>query len=230
MPSGAMRSLFKSGVRGLRSRFANQDADDELPRPLGLRVGAAVDVDTLPLRMYADDIHVELPEETMLIAAQGYIDLGDATYAHRYYSADDVMIQLLTAAGVDDQHIEELTLYVPYESHYPSGEGEWAQWISRGGKIGAPTFRLEDGTAYQRIWFDTTPGYAEPVTFTESVYEDPESDACSDIVHTVMLYGRNLEEGRKNEYLLVSAEAYAGEKTVELMIGVDLELAQLRVI
>ena len=130
---------------------------------------------------------------------------------------------------MEDQPFDELTLYVPYESYYPSGEGEWAQWTSSGGKIGAPTFRLKDDTAYQRIWFDTTPGYAEPVTFTESVYEDPESDACSVIVHTVMLCGRNLEEGKKNEYLLVSAEAYAGEKTVELMIGVDLELAQLRV-
>ena len=55
MPSGAMRSLFRSGIRSLRSRFANETADDELPTPLGLRVGAAVDVDTLPLRMYADD-------------------------------------------------------------------------------------------------------------------------------------------------------------------------------
>ena len=67
------------------------------------------------------------------------------------------------------------------------------------------------------------------MTFTESIVEEAEADA-SDVVHTAMLYGRNLQEGKKNEYLLVSAEAYAGEKTVELMIGVDLELAQLKVL
>lgn len=229
MLSGAMKSLFKSGARGLGNRLSKDDADDAWPRPLGLRVGAAVDIDTLPLRMHADDIHVALPEETLLIAAQGYVDLGDSTYVHRYYTADDVMIQVLTAAGVDDRHIEEVTLYVPHESHYPSGEGGWAQWTSHGGRIGAPAFRLEDGTEYRRIWFDTTRGYAEPVTFTEAIVEEDEADA-SDVVHTAMLYGRNLQEGKKNEYLLVSAEAYAGEKTVELMIGVDLELAQLKVL
>ena len=45
-----------------------------------------------------------------------------------------------------------------------------------------------------------------------------------------MLFGRNLEEGKKNEYLMITVETYQGEKTVELMIGVDLELATLKVI
>ena len=105
-----------------------------------------------------------------------------------------------------------------------------AQWTSPGGKIGAPIFRLDDGTEFSRVWFDTDEGYAKPVIFTESVYEDPDSDDCSDVTHTVMLYGRNLEQGKKNEYLLVSAESYDGERTVELMVGVDLEQANLKVI
>ena len=42
--------------------------------------------------------------------------------------------------------------------------------------------------------------------------------------------GRNLEEGKKNEYLLITVEAYEGEKTVELMVGVDLDLATVKVI
>jgi len=45
-----------------------------------------------------------------------------------------------------------------------------------------------------------------------------------------MLYGRNLEAEKKNEYLLVSAESYDNENTVEFMIGVDLELATLKII
>ncbi|MCZ6605201.1 MAG: DUF2491 family protein, partial [Alphaproteobacteria bacterium] len=218
------------GVRDLKTKFSKSDEDDELPTPLGLRIGAAVDVDTLPLRMHADDLHVELPEETLIIVAQGYVDLGDASYAHRYYAANDTMIQVLSVAGVEDQHVEELTLFVPYRSYYPDGDGAWAQWISRGGKLGAQTFRLEDGAEFSRIWFDTVEGYAEPVEFTESVYEDPDSDECSEVIHKVMLYGRNLEEGKKNEYLMVSAESYGGEQTIELMVGVDLELSNLKVI
>jgi len=225
-----IKSLFKSGARDLKEKFSKDDEDDEFPTPFGLRIGAAVDIDTLPLRMHAADLHVELPEATMMIVAQGYIDLGDGTYAHRYYNSDDAMIQVLTVGGVEDHHVEELTLFVPWQSLYPDGDGAWAQWTSAGGKIGAPIYRLDDGTEYSRVWFDTVEGYAKPVIFTESVYEDPDSNECSDITHTVMLYGRNLEQGRKNEYLLVSVEDYDGERTVELMVGVDLEQANLKVI
>jgi hypothetical protein len=230
MFGATLKSLFNSGVRDLKNKFSKAGEGDDFPTPLGLRIGAAVDVDTLPLRMHADELHVELPEETLIIVAQGYVDLGDASHAHRYYTADDTMIQVLTVAGMEDQHVEELTLFVPYRSYYPDGDGAWAQWTSKGGKLGAPTFRLEDGTEFSRIWFDTTEGYAAPVEFTESVYEDSDSDECSDVFHKVMLYGRNLEAGKKNEYLLVSAESYEGEQTVELMVGVDLGLSDLKVI
>lgn len=230
MFGGAMKSLIKSGARDIREKFSKSDEVDEFATPLGLRIGAAVDIDTLPLRMHADDLHVELPDETLLISAQGYIELGDATYAHRYYTAGDTMIQVLTVAGMEEQHVQEMTLYVPYKSYYPDGEGGWALWTGKGGKLGAPTFRLDDGTEYERIWFDTTDGHADPVEFTESVYEDPDSDECDDVFHQVMLFGRNLDDGKKNEYLLVSVESYESQKTVELMVGVDLEFSSLKVI
>ena len=230
MFGATLKSLFNSGVRDLKNKFSKAGEEDDFPTPLGLRIGAAVDIDTLPLCMHADELHIELPEETLIIVAQGYVDLGDASHAHRYYTADDTMIQVLTVAGMEDRHVEELTLFVPYRSYYPDGDGAWAQWTSKGGKLGAPTFRLDDGSEFSRIWFDTTEGYAEPVEFTESVYEDPDSDECGEVFHKVMLYGRNLEDGKKNEYLLVSAESYEGEQTVELMVGVDLGLSDLKVI
>ncbi len=227
---GSMKSLFKSGVRDIKNKFSKRGEDDALPTPLGLRIGAAVDIDTLPLRMHADDLHVELPEETILIVAQGFVDLGDDTYVHRYYGADDTMIQILTVNGVEDQHVEEITLYVPYKSIYPGSAGEWAQWTAKGGKIGAPTYRFDDGTEYERIWFDTTPGHADSVVFTEEVYEAAETEKADYVAQQVMLFGRNLEEGKKNEYLLITVEAYEGEKTVELMVGVDLDLPTVKVI
>jgi hypothetical protein len=230
MIAGSMKSLFKSGVRDIKNRFSKRGEDDELPTPLGLRIGAAVDIDTLPLRMHADDLHVELPEETILIVAQGYVNLGDDSYVNRYYGENDTMIQILTVNGIKDQHVEEITLYVPYKSIYPSSEGELAQWTAKGGKIGAPTYRFDDGTEYERIWFDTTPGHVDPVVFTEEVYENAETEEADDVVQQVMLFGRNLEEGKKNEYLLITVEAYEGEKTVELMVGVDLDLSTVKVI
>ena len=230
MIAGAMKSLFKSGARDIKAKFSKSKDDDDFPTPLGLRIGATVDVDTLPLRMHAAELRVELPQDTLLIVAQGYVELGDATYANRYYTADDTMIQVLTVGGLEDQHVQEMTLYVPFKSYYPDGPGAWSQWVKRGGKLGATTFRLDDGTKFERIWFDTTEGHAEPVVFTEAVYEDPDSDEHSKVFHQVMLFGRNLDAGKKNEYLLVSIESYEGQKTVELMVGVDLEFSGLSVL
>ena len=127
MIGGTMKSLFKSGVRDIKKKFSDQNEDDEFATPFGLRIGAAVDIDTLPLRIHADDLHVELPDETLLIVAQGYVELGDSTYVHRYYTSDDTMIQVLTVAGMKDEHVEELTLFVPYKSYYPDSDGAWAR-------------------------------------------------------------------------------------------------------
>ena len=60
--------------------------------------------------------------------------------------------------------------------------------------------------------------------------DDPETDKPREIDQKVMLFGRNLEAEKKNEYLLVAVESYDGETTVELMVGVDLGMTELNVI
>ncbi len=230
MLGNAMKSLFRSGARELKDKFSNDEDEDEVATPYNLRIGGAVDIDTLPMRMHVDQLRMRLPEETLIIAAQGYIELGDGGFVHRYYAANDSMIQVLTINGVKDQHVEEITLFTPFKSYYPSDRDEWAKWTAKDGRIGRTTFTLDDGTEYDRIWFDDTTSYAEPVAYSEFVYEDPESDDHDEIHHKAMLYGRNLEADKKNEYLLVSAESYDNEKTVEVMIGVDLELAMMKII
>lgn len=230
MIGGAMKSLFKSGARDIKQKFSQQDEHEALDTPLNLRIGAVVDIDTLPFRVHADDLLIELPEETLLIAAQGFIDLGDNSFVHRYYTKDDTVLQVMTVNGTDDQHVEEVTLFIPYKSYYPDGPGAWAQWTERGGKIGARHFQLDDGTSYERLWFDTTEGHAEPVHLNEYIYEDPESDDCSENHQKVMLFGRNLEDDKLNEYLLVAVESYGSEDTVELYLGVDIDLPEMKVI
>lgn len=229
MISGPIKSLFKSRARELKSKFSKVD-EEELDTPLNLRIGAAVDIDTLPLRMHAENLRIKLPDETILIVAQGFVDLGDDSYVHRFYAGDDSMIQVMTVNGAEDQHVEELTLYMPYKSYYPNSPSEWSQWTELGGRLGAKSYQLDDGTEYGRIWFDATQGHADPVEFTEYVYDDPDSSDCRENFQQTMLFGRNLQADKKNEYLLLTIDAYGNEKTVELMIGVDLELAQLNVI
>ncbi len=230
MIGGSLKAVFKSRVRDLKEKFSDDEVDDEFATPFGLRIGAAVDIDSLSMRLHEDVLHIKPPTDTMLIAAQGYVELGGGTYLHRYYAADETMIQVLTVGGMSDEHVEEITYYVPYKSFYPVNEDDWAEWTGDGGKQGQPIFTLEDGTEYERLWFETTEGQAEPAEFTESVYEDPESDNHDDCYQKTMLFGRNLEEDKKNEYLLVTIDQYDNEESVELMIGVDLDFSMLKVI
>ena len=161
MIGGGMKSLFRSGVRDIKNKFSKRGKDDELPTPLGLRIGAAVDIDTLPLRMHADDLHVELPEETILIVAQGFVDLGHDAYVHRYYSEEDTMIQVVTVNGVEDQHVKEITLYVPHESIYPGSEGNGRSGSRRMAELAPPP--TGSTTARNMIVFGLTPRRATSI-------------------------------------------------------------------
>ncbi len=215
------KSLFKS--------FMGDGDGPELPRLLGLRIGATAEFDTIPLRMLADELKFELPDATKIIEAQGIVDLGEGSVAVRYYAANDTMIQVMTVGGTDDVHVEEVTLYVPYDSFYPSTAAEWKQWTGTGGTLGAPEFRLADGTRYVRIWFDNTEGWAPPVEFTETVHDEADGSDSRDIRQKVMLYGRGIDNDRRAEYLLLSVEDSDGEATVELMVGIDVDPATMKV-
>ncbi len=215
--------------KGLFKSFRGGGDAPELPRLLGLRIGATVDIDTIPLRMLADELKIELPDATKIIEAQGSVDLGEGSVAYRYYAADHTMIQVMTVGGADDAHVEEVTLYVPYDSFYPSTAAEWKQWTATGGTLGAPEFRLADGTRYVRIWFEDTEGWAAPVEFTETVHGEADGSDTRDIRQKAMLYGRGIDNDRRAEYLLLSVEDSGGEASVELMVGIDVEPSTMKV-
>ena len=113
--------------------FMKSGEDKPVAGPLGLRTGAAVEVETIRFRMVADQLHFELPNETLFITASGRVDLGDGSVALRYYTDLHVMLQVLCVGGETDAHIQEVTLYAPFTSLYPEGT-EWRDWEGDGGQ------------------------------------------------------------------------------------------------
>ena len=223
-----MKSFLGSGWAAMKNRLKGDEEKPALASPLGLRIGGAVDIDAIPFRMLGDALTLEVPQETVIIEAQGFVDLGHGTTAHRFYAADHTMLQILTVDGVEDEHVEEITLYRPFDSHYPETKAQWSEWVGDGGRIGAPTFTLPDGQMYSRIWFDNEEGAVTPVAFGEDIYDEPGAEPTV-IAQRVMLYGRPLPND-KAEYLLVAAEKTSEGETVELMLGVDIERPGLSVI
>lgn len=229
MKGRIVKSVLGSGWDAVKGKLGRkQEERPSLASPLGLRIGAAAEIDVIPFRMLGDALKLQVPEETLIVEAQGFVDLGNGTTAHRYYAEDHTMVQVLTVDGTADEHVQEITLYRPFESFYPETTAQWAVWIGDSGRIGAPAFHLDSGESYSRIWFDNEEGSVLPVAFGEDVYESAGSDPTA-IYQRVMLYGRPLQN-EKAEYLLVAAERTSEGETVELMLGVDIHRTGLTVL
>ena len=230
MVGGLFKSLLKSGVSETRARLGLDGGNPFLPELLGLRLGGPVRLDLLSLRMVAGELHLDLPDPDQAIVAQGVVDLGDDTKAVRYYFDNDMMLQILCVGGVDERHLEEITLYAPLESIHPADASEWRIWTGHDGRQGQRRFCLSDGTRFERLWYADSPGWVAPVVFTERVHAVPAGGEYTDIRQEVMLFFRELPSGGRNEYLLIAKEDSDDTPSIELMIGVDLDRPQLHTV
>lgn len=213
---------------GLRKLFAGTVAGPVgPPSPLGPRIGQPFFVDPLAVELLGEARKLRLDDPTLIVAARGVASLDEAAALYRYYTEGNAMITALTRGGSLEQHIEEVTLYVPLSSHYPEAADAalWASWERR---LGAPELTLDDGTVYRRVWFAEAPGPAEPVAFTEEIWDEETAEAQRWVNQKVMLFHRELDSG-KSEFLTVGIEETPSGRSVELMVGMDLDRASLSV-
>ena len=199
--------------------------------PLGLRPGAAIELDTDAAAPSPDDLWFTLPEGPLPLSAEGLIDFGDGTAAFRYYTEEHELLQIICGADGSDGSIQEVKFFVPLGSIYPEDD-EWSLWEGDDSPVGQPTYTLTDGPEYAREWFKEEPGWVSPITFNEQVVDI--EGGRDHIQQHVMLFARALPpvEGlpERREYLLISLEEHADGRSIEAMVGIDLEPAMFRII
>ena len=194
--------------------------------PLGLRIGSAIQLEPSALDHVAEQLWFTPTPDPLIFTALGRIDFGDGSFALRYYTDDHEMLQIICAGGESDEHIQEVKLFVPLGSIYPEDEG-WEEWQGEDSRIGQPVFTLDDGPDYQRDWFKDEPGWAAPVEFAEYVIDS--SDDETQVMQHVMLFARTLTvEPACREYLLMSMEEHPDGRSVEALLGIDLEPSMFR--
>ena len=209
------RGLFGGGRR-------DETPENQLPMVKNVTIGRGVRVDPLAWRKLGSDAKFRLDTDTLEIVAQGHIDLGVDGHVHRFYTEDDVMLQMVSpdAAG---QLAEDFTLFIPWSSAWPPDDAAKRRWADR---LRARTFTSDDLPEYRRFWFGDTDERQDPVKFWEDVYDDRARSSVRRISQTSMLFARELPGEGRELLLAIEMEPDGGDLTHEIMVGIPLEIGE----
>jgi Protein of unknown function (DUF2491) len=214
-----IKSLFGQGSTPEEQKFTSP------PGPFGLRIGRAVSMDMMRLRLEEKKLALPLPSETLVISGHGVIDLGSGSLMHRFYDDHHTMLQVLCDGGVADSCIREIMLFRPWDAVSPTSDAEWRIWDGPNGKIGAATFSA-DGHSFDRVWGDASTHWVQPTEFVEDIRLDDGS--FRQIHQKVMPYRREAGVLVENLILAVERDLPSNDRgTVTFMIGYGLSPADV---
>ena len=213
--------------------FKRAGTEDDLPAergPLGLAIGHAVEIDTLGLEaeMAAGEPAMGAPAGgPFIVAAHGVARLDADSELHRYYDDDHRLLQVIVAPGGGPEDVQDVSLYLPWDSVAPMGAGEWRQWTGPDGMIGQARYDA-DGIVFTRFWGEG-PDKVDLVAFTEKV---DDGERPREIYQKCMLYSRRVGSGE--EMLLINIERDLADHaaneggSIEFLIGYGLGPADIR--
>ena len=199
-------------------------ADTELPVIRNVTLGRTVMLDPLAWRRFGSDLLFPFDRDTLVIVAQGLVDLNDGGFVHRFYTDDDIMFQAVSNDR-QGQDVTDVTVFAPWDSAYPTSGAERAAWKTR---LKARTFTAEGLPEYDRFWFGPEAVEQEPVTFWEDLHDDRDGIVDRRIFQTSMLFARDLPSEGRELLLAIDQENEAGEVSFEIMLGIALELGEFR--
>lgn len=197
------------------------------PEVLGFRLGGALELDQLKIRVREPQLIVEGMAPTQLIQAVGEVKLDDHSTLLRYYTDDEGFVQVLLTGGTSENHVSDVKLWYYYDTQSVGSEADWNSLLDQ--RVSQESIQLE-GNTYTRVWGGVGES-SPPVAMTETTYAEDGSKDTTD--QFAMLYEREIEEGFY-EYVLYSAE----EKLINdqfdrcfvISTGFDLSQADFQVV
>lgn len=210
----------------LKSLFGGKPkpAPVALPVVRDITIGRTVILDTLCWRRLGAEAKFSLDRDTLIITAQGRVQLEDGAYVHRFYTDDHIMLQAVSddAAGMQ---ANDFTLFIPWSSAYPTADSAKRLWDQR---LRGPYFEEEGLPLYHRFWFEDD-GDQPPVAFWEEVFDDRASTTpYSRLYQHCMLYSRELGDEGRELLLAITLEPEKGDLSHEIMVGVPLQIGEFK--
>ena len=208
--------------RGLFGGRSGGEDDQVIPVVRNVTIGRTVRLDPLAWRRLGEGAKFRLDTDVLEIVAQGRISLGADGFVHRFYTEDDMMLQMVSpdAAG---QQADDFTLFGPWSSDYPPDDAAKRRWADR---LRARTFTGPDLPEYRRFWFGEADERQEPVSFWETVYDDRSGLNFRKIYQTCMLFARDLPGEGRELLLALEMEPEGGDLTHEVMVGIPLNVGE----
>lgn len=208
--------------RGLFGGRRDEGQGPAIPIVRNVTIGRSVRLDPLAWRRLGAEAKFQLDTDTLEIVAQGRIDLGADGYVHRFYTNDDLMLQMVSP-DAEGRQAEDFTLFGPWSSAYPPDAAAKRRW---GDRLRARTFTDDGLPEYRRFWFGDADERQDPVSFWESVYDDRSGTAPRRIYQTCMLFARDLQGEGRELLLAIEMEPEGGDLTHEIMIGIPLNIGE----
>lgn len=208
--------------RGLFGGRKDEAMAPAVPVIRNVTIGRSVRLDPLAWRRYGADTRVQLRGDALNIVAQGLIDLGADGFVHRFYTEDDLMLQMVSP-DPQGQQADDFTVFVPWSSAYPPDARAKRVWADR---LRARTFTDDGLPEYRRFWFGDADARQEPVAFWEEVFDDREGRSVRRIFQSCMLFSRDLPGDGRELLLAIEMEPEGGDLTHEIMVGIPLNVGE----
>ena len=228
-----IRSVAKKQAKEAAGFFRKKPTRVDQDLPLGVAIDRLVDIDGAGLSTFIGLVQFNFPSFPLAVEAIGKIDLGEGAMAYRcYLQGASAFLQVVSEHGDP----VECRLYVLDRDLYPHSEEIWATWLNdEDGIIGSPEVLHGDGEerSYLREWMEGE-GQTVPVQVSERIIRDSYGEQIYEETQQAMSYFRvasgdpyNPEDPeRVDEFLLISA----GDGVIELYLGVELMLEEVKVI
>lgn len=220
-----LKSLFK-GLTGKSKEDQKPDLS-AVPELLGLRIGGAVELNDIKLRIIEGATTFKSVNKLQLIQAVGVVKLDEKTKLLRFYTDDDGFFQFALEGGMTENHISDGKLWFYYDTQGIGSDLEWERQLEHG--ISQQEYVLNDAS-FTRLW-KVTGERNPPVPMTETTYSEDGSTSKTD--QFVMLYEREASDALV-EYLMVSGEEKIinnnADRCLVTSTGIDITTSDFTVI
>lgn len=224
-------------VKDSYQKSTQERIDKDLP--LGIRISGILEIPQVDFILGGDNLKIKHPGSSNVVTSYGAFPVGESR-VHRFYLEAGELVYMLQIVTDRQKAVEECKLFMPYDEIYPD---DWDFWLAeRDGYIGYEIFQTKDGIQYFRVWgSDETQVAVEedeqgnkitripPFEFIETIYLTPYGDQTETVKYDSMLYGRHVNEN-VDEYVLLSAVNERDGASVQIMVGIELQPASIKVI